>query len=67
MSVVNPLLERQNRITHLGEKGKGTAPLDSAAPVSGGLPSYADEAAALAAGHKVGDRVIIGGVTGTLQ
>jgi hypothetical protein len=27
MSVVKPLLERQNRITHLGETGQGTAPL----------------------------------------
>jgi hypothetical protein len=34
---------------------------------STGLPSYPDEASALAAGHKAGDRVIIGGVTGTLQ
>lgn len=31
------------------------------------LPAYPDEAAALAAGHKAGDRVMIGGVTGTLQ
>lgn len=31
------------------------------------LASYPDEAAALAAGHKVGDKVIIGGVSGTLQ
>jgi hypothetical protein len=34
---------------------------------STGLPSYPDEASAMAAGHKAGDRVIIGGVTGTLQ
>jgi len=27
MAVVKPLLERQNRITHLGETGQGTAPL----------------------------------------
>jgi len=27
MSVVTPLLERQNRITHLGEPGGGTAPM----------------------------------------
>ena len=33
MSVVNPLLQRQNRITHLGEPGQGTAPLS--APPSG--------------------------------
>lgn len=32
-----------------------------------GLPSYPDEAAARAAGHKDGDRVIIGGVPGMLQ
>lgn len=38
-----------------------------AAPASAGLPSYANEAAALAAGHKKGDRVQIGGVSGTLQ
>lgn len=84
MSVMNPLLERQNRITHLGEKGGGTAPLGSTpaaapagpAPVplsqqlptpAGGSNSYPDEASALAAGHKIGDRVIIGGVSGTLQ
>lgn len=86
MSVVNPLLERQNRITHLGEKGQGTAALGATstptpagpAPIplsqqvpqaagGGGLASYPDEASALAAGHKIGDRVMIGGVTGTLQ
>lgn len=87
MSVVNPLLDRQNRITHLGEKGQGTsalgstaaaapaapapAPLGSQVPTPGGAPaglaSYPDEQSALAAGHKVGDRVMIGGVTGTLQ
>ena len=32
MSVVNPLLERQNRITHLGEAGQGTAPLAPTGP-----------------------------------
>jgi hypothetical protein len=82
MAVINPLLERQNKITHLGEKGQGTprlgassaapptptpAPLGSTVPTPGGLPSYTDEAAALAAGHHPGDRVMIGGVTGTLQ
>lgn len=35
MGVVTPLLERQNRITHLGEPGGGTAPL-GAAPTGGG-------------------------------
>lgn len=34
---------------------------------AGALPQYANEAAALAAGAKKGDRVIIGGQTGTLQ
>lgn len=29
MSVVTPLLERQNRITHLGEKGGGTQPMNA--------------------------------------
>ena len=65
MAVVKPLLERQNRITHLGEQGQGTAPLTP--PVQPPIGSYPDEASALAAGHRVGDRVIIGGVTGTLQ
>jgi hypothetical protein len=37
------------------------------ANTSAGLPSYPDEASALAAGHKAGDRVMIGGVSGTLQ
>jgi hypothetical protein len=90
MSVVTPLLERQNKITHLGEPGAGTsrldAPASAAAPSappslgstvptvgggpaapSGGLASYPSEAAALAAGHKIGDRVMIGGVSGTLR
>ena len=101
MSVVKPLLDRQNRITHLGEPGQGTptlgsaptggaaaapaagpAPLGSAPPGAGGygappvggaaasapaVGSYPNEAAALAAGHKVGDHVIINGVSGTLQ
>jgi len=38
MSVVTPLLERQNRITHLGEPGGGTAPM--AAP-QGAAPAAA--------------------------
>jgi hypothetical protein len=80
MSVVKPLLDRQNKITHLGEPGQGTAPLSAPTPAAtapqaagpaplgstvpttggyGGLPSYPDEAAALAAGHKVGDRVFL--------
>ncbi len=92
MSVVTPMLQRQNRITHLGEAGQGTAPLVPAGPAAspvappagppplgstvptpgggptpGALPSYPNEAAALAAGHKKGDRVQIGGVSGTLQ
>lgn len=40
---------------------------DGGSTGSTGLPSYPDEQSALAAGHKAGDRVIIGGVTGTLQ
>ncbi len=87
MSVVTPLLERQNRITHLGEAGQGTrslaAPTATATPPAapglgdtvptiGGGPalntsSYPDEQSALRAGHKIGDRVIINGVSGTLQ
>jgi hypothetical protein len=88
MSVVKPLLDRQNRITHLGETGQGTQPLQPSGPAGapaaapaplgdtipstpgpapGGLPSYPNEQAALAAGHHKGDRVMIGGVTGTLQ
>lgn len=44
------------------------APVVTPPTVGGGnLPSYPDEAAAMAAGHKAGDRVMIGGVTGTLQ
>lgn len=68
MAVVNPLLERQNRITHLGEQGQGTAKLN-APPAVGAqqIPSYPDEQSAIAAGHKPGDRVNIGGVNGTLQ
>lgn len=42
----------------------GLAP---AAPPANTLASYPSEAAALAAGYKVGDRVTIGGVSGTLQ
>jgi hypothetical protein len=38
----------------------------SAAPVPS-APSYPSEAAALAAGHKIGDRVVINGQTGTLR
>jgi len=41
MSVVTPLLERQNRITHLGEPGGGTAPM--AAP-QGATPAAASPA-----------------------
>ncbi len=88
MSVVTPLLERQNRITHLGEAGQGTrslaAPAATATPpaapglgetvptLGGGGPapnaaSYPDEQSALRAGHKIGDRVVINGVSGTLQ
>jgi hypothetical protein len=37
------------------------------APTAPALPTYANEAAALAAGHHKGDRVIIGGQSGTLQ
>jgi hypothetical protein len=45
--------------------GQGAPP--AAAPPAPALPAYADEAQAIAAGHKKGDRVMIGGVTGTLQ
>ena len=86
MSAVMPLWERQQHISHLGEVGQGTAPINAPTPAatapgatplgetlptpgpsSGGLPSYPNEQAALAAGHHKGDRVMIGGVTGTLQ
>jgi hypothetical protein len=95
MSVVKPMLERQTRITHLGETGQGTQPIGApsatsaptaatppqpslgdtvptgqgagGAPTAPALPTYANEAAALAAGHHKGDRVIIGGQSGTLQ
>ncbi len=39
----------------------------AAAPAPTKLPTYGSEQEALAAGHKAGDRVIIGGVAGTLQ
>jgi hypothetical protein len=39
MSVVQPLLDRQNRITHLGEAGQGTQPLTPSGP--GGSPAPA--------------------------
>ena len=42
--------------------GETTTP---AAPAA--LPSYPDEPSALAAGHKIGDRVMVGGKIGTLQ
>jgi hypothetical protein len=50
-------------------KAKIHSPAGTVTPPAGGetLPSYPDEASALAAGHRAGDRVIIGGVTGTLQ
>jgi hypothetical protein len=46
MSVVTPLLARQNRITHLGEPGGGTAPLaapQGAAPAGGAAPMSLDD------------------------
>lgn len=46
MAVLNPLLERQNRIVHLGEKGQGTAPLNAppaAAPAGGAAPQSLDD------------------------
>jgi hypothetical protein len=88
LSVLKPMIEKNNRIVHLGEAGQGTAPLSAPAETPAGPPalrdtvptvggaastpvpsasSYPSEAAALAAGHKIGDRVVIGGVTGTLQ
>jgi hypothetical protein len=38
MSVVTPLLARQNRITHLGEPGGGTAPMNAPAAVPATAP-----------------------------
>ena len=81
MVAVKPLLERQNRITHLGEPGQGTQPLNAptaAAPAgpagpapsnapAASLPSFPDEASARAALGPGTHRVIIGGQTGTLQ
>jgi hypothetical protein len=46
MSVVTPLLARQNRITHLGEPGGGTAPLaapQGTAPAGGAAPMSLDD------------------------
>lgn len=47
----------------------GNRPITAApgATPAGQIPSYSSEQEALAAGHKAGDRVVIGGVTGTLQ
>jgi hypothetical protein len=46
----------------------GPAPGDESPNGAGPqLPAYATEQQALAAGHKIGDKVIIGGVSGTLQ
>jgi hypothetical protein len=39
MSVVQPLLDRQNKITHLGEKGQGTAPLGSTPAAAPSAPA----------------------------
>jgi hypothetical protein len=59
MSVVQPLLDRQNKITHLGEKGQGTAPLGSAsaapaaptpAPLGSTVPTGQGQPAAAAPG-----------------
>lgn len=67
MSVVNPLLDRQNRITHLGEKGQGTQPLSvPASTATGAGPQKFDtEEQAAAAGLPSGTKVIVGGVPGT--
>jgi hypothetical protein len=79
MSTITPLLKRIQGVENMGGGHRagttpdasgtppappGPAPLGAAPPT---LPAYQSEAQALAAGHKVGDRVIIGGVTGTLQ
>ena len=63
---ISPLLSPEAR------KAYGMGEFANAAPGSvpngqAALPSYASEAEALAAGHKAGDRIIIGGQTGTLQ
>jgi len=95
MSVIKPMIDKNNQFRHLGEPGMGPQPLNAppatsaptaatppqpslgdtvptgqgagGAPPAPALPAYADEAQAIAAGHKKGDRVMIGGVTGTLQ
>jgi hypothetical protein len=91
LSVLKPMIEKNNRIVHLGEPGQGTQPISAPAtatpepagppplgstvptpagatpPAPAALPSYNSEEEALAAGHKKGDRVKIGGVSGTLQ
>lgn len=61
MSVVTPQLEKFRKIM------KPNSPGAEPAPPGAGPSSYASEAEALAAGHKVGDKVTIGGVSGTLQ
>lgn len=70
LSTMEPLLARTQAVEHMGGDRAGNpapkAPA-TAAPATSALPAYPDEAAALAAGHKAGDRVMIGGVTGTLQ
>ena len=74
MSTLQPRLDKIKQVTHIGQDGSaepgGTSPPmpASATPPPTAVPaSYASEAEALAAGHKIGDRVTIGGRSGTLQ
>ena len=86
MSVVKPMIEKNNSVRLMGEPGHTGAPVAGAAPTAapagpaplsesvptpqnaapaplaapdGGIPHYANEAAARAAGHKSGDRVFL--------
>ncbi len=88
MSILKPMIEKNNTVRHAGEPGQptianpnpsgaasdtpaGPAPLSESIPTpqnaapaplaapDGGIPHYANEAAARAAGHKSGDRVFL--------
>jgi hypothetical protein len=66
MATIEPLLARTQAVEHLGGSRAGN-PGPASSSSGAALPAYPSEAAAIAAGHKAGDRVMINGVTGTLQ